>query len=83
MKDYAKIKSKIRIPSGKEEELDELLQDTELMALVEKMCKSSNASFLLYIQFLMEQKTPGNPRLHELAEQVVDHAKKARPWIFL
>ena len=83
MKDYTKIKAKIRITSGKEEELEELLQDTELMALVEKMCKSNNASIPLYIQFLMEQKAPGNPRLHELAEQVIAHAKKARPWIFL
>jgi len=83
MKDYTKTKSKIRIPSGKEEELDELLQDTELSAMIEKMCKKSGTSFPLYIQFLMEQKAPGNPRLHELAEQVIAHAKKARPWIFL
>ena len=53
MKDYTKTKSKIRIPSGKEEELDELLQDTELSAMIEKMCKKSGTSYLVKTASIM------------------------------
>ena len=82
MKDYSYLKSEIRTPSGREAELDELLSDTELMSLLEKMCTRSDAKLPLYIQFLMEQKAPGNLPLHELVKMVLAHAAKERPWIF-
>ncbi|MBQ7485874.1 MAG: hypothetical protein IJT77_00075 [Clostridia bacterium] len=83
MKDYTQIKSEISIPAGKEAELDELLQDTELVGMIEKMCMKSDVDLPRYLQFLMEQKVPGNLRLHEFAKQLVAQAMKSRPWIFL
>ena len=83
MKDYTYLKSEIRIPSGREAELDELLGDTELMPLFEKMCIRSGAELPIYIQFLMEQEAPGKVRLHELAEMVLAHAIKSRPEMFM
>ena len=82
MKDYTFLKSEIRTPSGREAELDELLRDTDLMPLLEKMCIRSDAKLPLYIQFLMEQKAPGNQPLHDFVKMVLAHAAKERPWIF-
>ena len=83
MRDYTYLKLKIRtIPPSKSSELDELLSDTALMADIDRMCRKSNADLPIYIQFLMEQEVPGNPRLPDLAKMVVAQAKRVRPWIF-
>lgn len=55
MKDYTYLKLQIRsIPLRKENELDALLKDQELMSTIDRMCRKSNADLPLYIQFLME-----------------------------
>lgn len=83
MKDYKAIKSRIRtISLSKASELDELLSDSILMSDIDRMCSKNNADLPTYIQFLMEQKAPGNPRLPDLARMVVAQAKRVRPWIF-
>ena len=82
MKDSRTLKSQIRIPSGKEKELDEFLEDTALVAQFELMCDKTNVNLPTYIQFLMEKKIPGNPRFHKLAEMILERAKMERPWIF-
>lgn len=83
MKDYKAIKSRIRtIPLSKASELDELLIDSVLMADIDRICSKNNADLPTYIQFLMEQNAPGDPRLPDLARMVVAQAKKVRPWIF-
>ena len=72
----------MRIPSGRGAELDEFLRDTDLITLLEKMCTRNDAKLLLYIQYLMEQKAPGNLPLYELTRKVVTHAMKEKPEIF-
>ena len=84
MKDYTRLKPLIRYSPSKEKELDEFLQDTELVALVEVMCKKSNAELPLYIQYLLkkEDTLPGEPELSDVARWDIEVARQERPWIF-
>ena len=48
MKDYTYLKLQIRsIPLRKENELDALLKDQELMSTIDRMCRKSNADLPL------------------------------------
>ena len=76
--DYRYLKSQIRLISKrKEEELDELLEDEELMSTVDRMCRKSDANLPLYIQFLMEKS--GDIHLHDFVRIVVEHGRRTRP----
>lgn len=78
MKDYTYLKLQIRsIPLGKENEMDALLKDQELMSTIDRMCRKSNADLPLYIQFLMEKA--GDHNLHDFARIIVEYGRKTRP----
>ena len=83
-KDYTTLKPLLSFPPSKEKELDEFLQDTELVDLVELMCKEADTELWLYIQFLLEKadSIPGKPRLPELVRLIIERARQERPWVF-
>ena len=78
MKDYTYLKLQIwSIPLRKENELDALLKDQELMSTIDRMCRKSNADLPLYIQFLMEKA--GDHNLRDFARIIVEYGRKTRP----
>ncbi|MBR2258884.1 MAG: hypothetical protein IJ899_16460 [Blautia sp.] len=79
MKDYTCFKSQIQYTEERENELDALLKDQELMSALDRICRKSDANLPIYIQFLM--KKSGGNNLHDFAKMIVEHARMTRPGI--